>query len=388
MKYLKACTIALALFIATLASATSTYALECGDWDSRGRCGEEVSCPAGAICNITGWGTGECVPSPDRCNPNIIDHSMDERCGATNNTATWCGVSGGCADGYVCTSSGVCKEEAGCANTSNIYNTMCGKSFGTRNSCGEIGGCADNYRCVSVSSTESGTGYACLNAPDKNGVYCDGTTGAEMPIETKSCDQTTINPNDECNCAAVGDALQPLGSNTYCCGYARGGECYPSQEDYNASVDAGEDTSSGEDPLPSVDAGDDGGSDDGGEDPETPVTEDENGESDDNFSVFQGPNSQDFADLNPLADSAYVGDLSSPGGIISRIMLFAFPIAGLILFLMLVWAGFEILSKAPSGKSIDAGKQRATAAIAGFILLFCTYWIMQIIEYVFGIVIL
>lgn len=83
--------------------------------------------------------------------------------------------------------------------------------------------------------------------------------------------------------------------------------------------------------------------------------------------------------------SAYASQLRSPGGIVSRLLVFAFPIAGLILFMMLVWAGFEMLVGAPSKKSIDAGKQRATAALVGFLLLFATYWIFQIIEVVFGV---
>lgn len=86
--------------------------------------------------------------------------------------------------------------------------------------------------------------------------------------------------------------------------------------------------------------------------------------------------------------SPYANQLRTPGGIVSRILVFAFPLAGLILFLMLVWAGFEILIGAPTKKSIDAGKQRATAALVGFLLLFSAYWIFQIIEQVFGVKIL
>ncbi|HOZ03068.1 MAG TPA: hypothetical protein PKX78_01065 [Candidatus Woesebacteria bacterium] len=85
--------------------------------------------------------------------------------------------------------------------------------------------------------------------------------------------------------------------------------------------------------------------------------------------------------------SAYADQLSTPGGIVSRLLAFAFPLAGLILFVMLVWGGFEILIQAPSKKGIDAGKQRVSAAIIGFILLFSSYWIWQIVEVVFGIVI-
>ena len=86
--------------------------------------------------------------------------------------------------------------------------------------------------------------------------------------------------------------------------------------------------------------------------------------------------------------SPFAAQLKTPGGIISRLLFFAFPLAGLILFVMLVWAGFEILIGAPTKKSIDAGKQRATAAIVGFLLLFASYWIFQIIEVVFGVKIL
>lgn len=106
--------------------------------------------------------------------------------------------------------------------------------------------------------------------------------------------------------------------------------------------------------------------------------------------IFAGPNSADFKALNPLEmfNSPAKADLSSPGGIISRLLLFAFPIAGLILFVMLVWAGFEIIMGSASGKSIDAGRQRATAAIIGFGLLFVSYWLMQIVEVIFGVTIL
>lgn len=77
--------------------------------------------------------------------------------------------------------------------------------------------------------------------------------------------------------------------------------------------------------------------------------------------------------------------LSTPGGIISRVLFFAFPIAGLILFVMIFWGGFEILSGAASKKSMDAGKQRITAAVIGFFLLFISYWLVKLVELVFGV---
>jgi hypothetical protein len=96
--------------------------------------------------------------------------------------------------------------------------------------------------------------------------------------------------------------------------------------------------------------------------------------------------------LNPLTqlgNPGVTGQLNTPGAVISRFLTsFAFPIAGLILFIMLVWGGFEILSGAASKKSMDAGRQRIQSALLGFFLLFISYWIVQLIEYVFGVTIL
>jgi Type IV secretion system pilin len=97
---------------------------------------------------------------------------------------------------------------------------------------------------------------------------------------------------------------------------------------------------------------------------------------------------QDTLDaFNPLKTegSEYADQLSTPRGIISRFFQFAFPIAGMILFVLLVWGGFSMMTGAASKKSIDSGKQIITAAIVGFLLLFISYWIAQILEAVFGI---
>lgn len=93
--------------------------------------------------------------------------------------------------------------------------------------------------------------------------------------------------------------------------------------------------------------------------------------------VFQG--NQDL-----INDS---GSLSV-SGLINRALSFIFPLAGLLLFLMLVWGGFEMLTGAASKKNMDAGKERIMAAIIGFLLLFASYWIVQIVEYITGVQIL
>ncbi|NCN87751.1 MAG: hypothetical protein GW941_02555 [Candidatus Pacebacteria bacterium] len=100
---------------------------------------------------------------------------------------------------------------------------------------------------------------------------------------------------------------------------------------------------------------------------------------------------EDFNALNPLmpGDGKPGGDVSltTPGGFITKLLEFAFPLAGIILFVMLVWGGFEMLYGASTSKAMEAGKNRITAAIIGFFLLFSSYWIIQIVEVIFGVTI-
>ncbi len=106
--------------------------------------------------------------------------------------------------------------------------------------------------------------------------------------------------------------------------------------------------------------------------------------------ITTGLTNETFDSLNPLkiGGSNVADDLSTPGGIVSRVLNFLFPLAGLILFALISWGGFEMLISATDQKGMEAGKNRVTAAIVGFILLFSSYWLAQIIEYVFKIKIL
>jgi hypothetical protein len=91
---------------------------------------------------------------------------------------------------------------------------------------------------------------------------------------------------------------------------------------------------------------------------------------------------------NVLQAPAAGEDFSDPGKAISRALVFAFPIAGIILFAMILWGGLEMIGGAAESKSLEAGKQRITAAVIGFLLLFSSYWVAQIIQFVFNVRIL
>lgn len=114
------------------------------------------------------------------------------------------------------------------------------------------------------------------------------------------------------------------------------------------------------------------------------------------FLVTDELTSDDLENLNPLImfgnDAVQIdvlpGGKVNLAGLINRALKYVFPLSGLLLFLMLVWGGFEMLTGVASKKNMDAGKQRVTAALIGFLLLFIAYWVAQMVEYVTGVTIL
>lgn len=77
-----------------------------------------------------------------------------------------------------------------------------------------------------------------------------------------------------------------------------------------------------------------------------------------------------------------------PASLINILLPNIFTFAGLLLFLFIVGAGLKIVMNPDNKKSTEEGKKALTYAVGGFLLLFAVYWIVQILEYVTGVVIL
>ena len=77
--------------------------------------------------------------------------------------------------------------------------------------------------------------------------------------------------------------------------------------------------------------------------------------------------------------------LSSPGGIISYILNYIIPIAGLILLIFLIIGGFKFMTSAGDPKAAQSAKGTITTALVGFIIIFLAYWITKIAGIVLGI---
>lgn len=74
------------------------------------------------------------------------------------------------------------------------------------------------------------------------------------------------------------------------------------------------------------------------------------------------------------------------GGIVSILLKNAYIIAGILLFLLLLFGGFGIIMGAGSGdaKKTASGQQAVTSALIGFLVIFASYWIIQIIQVITG----
>ncbi|MCK4588586.1 hypothetical protein KAT60_02095 [Candidatus Woesebacteria bacterium] len=76
--------------------------------------------------------------------------------------------------------------------------------------------------------------------------------------------------------------------------------------------------------------------------------------------------------------------------LVSIILSNALVVAGIILLFLLIFGGISMIMGAgqDNPEAAAKGKQAATSAVIGFIIIFAAYWIIQIIETVTGLNIL
>ncbi len=91
-----------------------------------------------------------------------------------------------------------------------------------------------------------------------------------------------------------------------------------------------------------------------------------------------------------LADCLVLGEgkgtvadtYDTPAVLINLIVRNLFVIAGIILFIMIIFAGFKFIGGASKGQ--EEAKNILTIATAGFLIMFAAYWIVKIVGIVIG----
>lgn len=71
---------------------------------------------------------------------------------------------------------------------------------------------------------------------------------------------------------------------------------------------------------------------------------------------------------------------SSVSSFINLLLPLSFIIAGLIFLFILIGGGFSIIVSGGNAKNVESGKNQIMGALIGFILIFASYWIIQIVE--------
>jgi len=85
-----------------------------------------------------------------------------------------------------------------------------------------------------------------------------------------------------------------------------------------------------------------------------------------------------------------VESIGTLGKIISDLLDNVYLLAGIILFILLIVGGLSFIMGAgeENPEKAKKGKQAITAALIGFVIIFCSFWIIRIIEVLTGLSIL
>lgn len=82
------------------------------------------------------------------------------------------------------------------------------------------------------------------------------------------------------------------------------------------------------------------------------------------------------------------GSYNGLGSLINAVLPNVYIAGGLVIFVMILLGGFTIISNAGDAHKIEEGGKTITSAIIGLLVLFASYWIIQIIQVVTGMPIL
>ena len=89
----------------------------------------------------------------------------------------------------------------------------------------------------------------------------------------------------------------------------------------------------------------------------------------------------DSVDIRTLAPNP---NLTSFGPLVTAIVRNAFVFASLISFFLLIFGGFQVIVAAGDAKKAEQGKAAITGAVIGLLVVFGSFWIVQIISVITG----
>ncbi|MBI3385033.1 hypothetical protein HY030_02470 [Candidatus Gottesmanbacteria bacterium] len=89
---------------------------------------------------------------------------------------------------------------------------------------------------------------------------------------------------------------------------------------------------------------------------------------------------QNVTNITRVLPDAKYADI---GAILSELIKYILPLSGILLLVFAIMGGFDLLTSGGDPKKTEAGKEKLTAAIIGFLIVFSAFWIYQITKYIF-----
>ena len=78
-------------------------------------------------------------------------------------------------------------------------------------------------------------------------------------------------------------------------------------------------------------------------------------------------------------------DISTIGDVVNKLIPFVMSVAGIMLFLILIWGGYDVMMSQGIPEKMKSGRAKITAGVAGFILLVLSYFFAKLLRYIFNI---
>ncbi|MDD3679240.1 MAG: hypothetical protein PHX72_00035 [Candidatus Shapirobacteria bacterium] len=96
----------------------------------------------------------------------------------------------------------------------------------------------------------------------------------------------------------------------------------------------------------------------------------------------------DYSDITGIESNAPIRGWTNIGQIVSSALTYVFPIAGILVFIYLIYGGINLMIAIGNEEGIREGKAKITNALIGFVIIFVAYWIVQALEIVLGVTLL
>lgn len=95
---------------------------------------------------------------------------------------------------------------------------------------------------------------------------------------------------------------------------------------------------------------------------------------------------QNGFDLEKLqGETGLSTEYNTLGDVVSGLLPYIFVFGGILMLLYLIYGGLHLMISRGDPKAVQEAKGKITNAIVGFLIIFASFWIVQIIGRVFGI---